>query len=118
MQKPDVDIQFFTEHPDRKYRIRVPLKQMVIDKQRGSHVVDECEREFQSLGDHRRDRRRIIALRGDHRGAQTMYEGKNVILKIPLLLFGDEEVADDDSTLAPIVFEIMNAASDAQTRGF
>ena len=115
MQKPDVDVQFFTEHPDRKYRIRVPLKQMVIDKQRGSHVVDECEREFQSLGDHRRDRRRIIACRSDHRGNLLP---ENRVLKIPMLLFSDETVEDDDSTLAPIVFEIMNAASDAQTRGF
>jgi len=115
MQKPDVDAQFFTEHPDRKYRIRQPLKQMVIDKQRGSHVVDECELEFRSLGDHKRDRRRIILVRTDHRGNLLP---ENRILKIPFLLFADETVEDDDRTLAPIVFELMSERADPETRGY
>ena len=115
MAKPDVDVQFFTEHPDRKFRIRAPLKEMVIDKQRGSHVIDECERDFRSLGDHRRDRRRIILCRSDHRG-NPLPDGK--ILKIPFLLFADANVEDDDRTLAPIVFEMMNERADAETRGF
>lgn len=108
------DQQFFTQHPDRKYRIRMPLKEMVIDKQRGSHVVDECEREFRSLGDHRRDRRRIVLCRADHRG-NLLADGK--ILKIPFLLFADETVEDDDATLGPIVFELMYSRTD-QTMGF
>ena len=111
----DPDVQFFTQHPDRKYRIRAPLKQMVTDRQRAAHVVDECEREFRSLGDHRRDRRRIILVRADHRGA-LLPDGK--ILKIPFLLFADENVEDDDRTLAPIVFEMMFARADTETRGF
>jgi hypothetical protein len=115
MATNDPDVQFFTDHPDRKYRIRSPLKQMVIDRQRGSHVIDECEREFRSLGDHRRDRRRIILCRVDHRGV-PLPEGK--ILKIPFLLFADETVEDDDRTLAPIVFEMMNERADTETRGF
>jgi hypothetical protein len=97
------------------YRIRSPLKEMVIDKQRGSHVIDECEREFRSLGDHRRDRRRIILCRADHRG-MPIPDGK--ILKIPFLLFADESVEDDDATLAPIIFEMMNERADVETRGF
>ena len=100
----DPDVQFFTQHPDRKYRIRPPGKQTVIDKQRGAHVVDECELEFRSLGDHHRDRRRIILCRADHRGV-PLPDGK--ILKLPVLLFADENVEDDDRTLAAIVFEMM-----------
>ena len=111
----DPDVQFFTEHPDRKFRIRSPLKQMVTDRQRAAHVVDECEREFRSLGDHRRDRRRIILCRADHRG-NSLPDGK--VLKIPFLLFADETVEDDDSTLAPIIFEMMNERADVETRGF
>jgi hypothetical protein len=40
------------------------------------------------------------------------------ILKIPFLLFADENVEDDDRTLAPIVFEMMFARADTETRGF
>jgi hypothetical protein len=115
MQKPDVDVQFFTEHPDRKYRIRSPLKQMVIDKQRGSHVIDECELEFRSLGDHKRDRRRIVLCRADHRG-NLLPEGK--ILKVPFLLYADEAVEDDDATLGPIIFELMFSQQEPDVMGF
>ncbi len=101
---PDTDAQFFLEHPNRKFRIRTPLKEMVIDKQRGSHVVDECEHDFRSLGDHRRDRRRIVLCRADHRG-NPLPDGK--ILKLPILLFADESVEDDDRVLAPLVFQLM-----------
>ena len=108
------DQQFFTQHPDRKYRIRLPEKQMVIDKQRGSHVVDECEFEFRSLGYHSRDRRRIILVRADHRGNLLP---ENRVLKIPFLLFSDESVEDRDDILGPIVFELMVERSDG-TMGF
>ena len=107
--RPDPDAQFFVEHPDRKYRIRLPGKETVIDRQRGAHVVDECELEFRTLGDHKRDRRRIILCRADHRG-NPIADGR--ILKIPFLAFADEEIADDDGTLAPIVFEIMAARAE------
>jgi hypothetical protein len=88
---------------------------MVIDRQRGTHVVDECELEFRSLGDHRRDRRRIILCRADHRG-NPLPEGR--VLKIPLLLFSDETVEDDDRTLAAIVFEIMAERDEPTVMGF
>lgn len=104
--KDDIDVRFFTEHADRKYRIREPVKVTVFDRQRGAHVVDECEPEFRSLGDHRRDRRRIILCRSDHRG-NLLPDGR--VLKIPMLAFGDEEIVDNDSTLGPIVYEIMSA---------
>lgn len=109
------DQQFFTQYPGRKYRIRLPTKQMVIDRQRGSHVVDECELEFRSLGDHRRDRRRIVLCRADHRGNLLP---DHRILKIPFLLYADETIEDDDATLAPICFEMMYSRADTETRGF
>ncbi len=115
MAQPDLDVQFFLAHPDRKYRIRAPLKQMVIDKQRGSHVIDECEPEFRSLGDHRRDRRRIVLCRADHRG-NPLPDGK--ILKIPFLLFSDESIEDTDAVLGPIVFGMMIERDEPQVMGF
>ena len=115
MAQPDPDVAFFIEHPDRKYRIRVPGKQMVIDKQRGSHVIDECEPEFRSLGDHRRDRRRIVLCRADHRGI-PLADGK--VLKLPILLFADESIEDTDAVLGPIVFRMMIERDEPQVMGF
>ena len=108
------DQQFFTQHPDRKYRIRLPVKQTVVDRQRSAHVVDECELEFMSLGPHKHDRRRIILVRADHRGNLLP---ENRVLKIPFLLFADETVEDRDDILGPIVFELMVERSDG-TMGF
>jgi hypothetical protein len=71
--------------------------------------------EFQSLGPHDKDRRRIIAVRSDHRGAQMKYQEKNTILKIPFLLFSDETVEDRDDILLPIVYEIMAGAAEQGT---
>ncbi len=110
-QNPDVDAQFFLLHPDRRAHIRAPRKELVIDKQRGSHVVDECEQEFLFLGDHNRDRRRILLTRSDHRGKLLP---ENRIMKIPFLLFSDETVEDTDEVLLPIIFELMQEQARAQ----
>lgn len=102
----DDDVRFFILHPDRFARIRPPRKEIVIDKQRGSHVVDECHQEFLSLGEHKRDRRRIILWRVP--SDNVHYDpDKKPILKIPFLLFSDETVEDNDETLLPIIHELM-----------
>jgi hypothetical protein len=115
MRKPDIDAQFFLAHPDRKFHIREPGKDMVVDQQRRAHVVDECEREFRSLGEHKRERRRIVLCRADHRG--NLLPGGRV-LKIPFLLFADETVEDRDDVLAPIVFQMMFERQEPQQTGF
>ena len=99
----DQDAQFFTDHPDRRARIRPPAKVAHRDSQRAVRYLDECELQFRSLGPHDGRRRRIIAYRlpADHP------THPNHILKIPFLLFADETVEDDDRTLLPIVQQIM-----------
>ena len=97
----DQDIQFFTDHPDRRARIRAPEKVMETDpRTRRTRVRDECEGELWLLGDHARDRRRILVWRSP----------ENKLLKIPFLLFADEAVEDSDAVLLPIVHEIMRGA--------
>jgi hypothetical protein len=114
LSKNDPDAQFFVDHPDRKAHIRAPRKEMVIDRQRAARVVDECEMEFRSLGDHDKDRRRILLTRSDHRG-MPIKDGK--VLKISFLLYSDETVEDTDEVLLPIIFEIMaNAAEHGSAR--
>ena len=92
---PNGDEAFFSEHPSRRVRIRKPL------------FTDESEREFRSLGDHDYDRRRIIALRVMPGPLLPGFP----IIRIPFLLFADETVADDDTTLLPIVDEMMGDAA-------
>lgn len=114
MSSNDPDARFFAEHPDRKAHIRAPRREIVIDKQRATRFMDECEMEFRSLGMHDKDRRRIILTRSDHRGMPIK---DNKVLKIPLLLFSDETVEDRDDILLPIIFEIMaNAAEYGSAR--
>jgi hypothetical protein len=114
LSRNDPDAQFFVDHPDRKAHIRAPRKELVIDRQRAAHMVDECEMEFRSLGEHDRDRRRIILTRSDHRGMPIK---DNKVLKIPFLLFSDESVEDADAVLLPIIFELMaNAAEHGSAR--
>ena len=86
---------FFKDHPDRKAHIRLPFE-------------NECSGEFWQLGDHNRTRRRILLCRADARGGY-LPEGK--ILKVPFLAFADEEIADRDDILLPIVREIMSDAA-------
>ena|ERR1700722_7874335 len=85
------DEQFFAEHRDRHYRIRVP-------------EMLEGETEFLSLGPHRLDRRRMIVMKADNSEARR--QGLRV-LAIPFLLYADETVEDRDDILKPIVNEIM-----------
>lgn len=102
------DEQFFAQHPDRQARIRKPAGTLVTDrKTRRAGVETECEQEFRSLGDHARDRRRLLLWRVP-RDNYFFDPEKPQILKIPFLLFSDEEVADRDDVLLPIIAEIMD----------
>src|SRR5262245_4797773 len=87
------DGQFFADRPDRYCHIRKPYS-------------GECEVEFRSLGDHVKDRRRIVLWRvpSDH----VYFDPRRPqILKIPFLLFADETVEDTDEVLRPIVHHLM-----------
>jgi hypothetical protein len=99
----DQDQQFFLEHPDRRARIRTPSREPYINRQRAVEYLSEEELSFRRLGPHDKKRRRIIVYRtpGDHP------THANHLLKIPLLQFADEAIADDDRTLLTIVHELM-----------
>lgn len=103
------DEEFFTVYPDRNYHIRKPVKEIVIDKQRAAHFGDECEAEFQSLGPHNRDRRRLLLYRVPPDNPHYN-PNKPPILKVPFLMFADESIEDDDATLGPILHGIMEDA--------
>lgn len=107
------DEQFFTAHPDRYAHIRAPVIEMVTTKQRGVIARGECEREFMSLGDHKRERRRIILWRVP-RDNPYYNPDKPQVLKIPFLAFSDESIEDRDDVLLPIVDEIMKGAARQQ----
>ena len=97
------DDQFFTDHPDRHYRIRHPWPF-------GRNGGGEYNQEFLSLGPHERDRRRIIIKRLEP-AKVAMFGIK--YMPIPFLLFADESIEDTDAVLAPIFDGIMkNAAAD------
>jgi hypothetical protein len=87
--------QFFEEHQDRNYHIRLPL-------------TGEFEKEFISLGAHAIDRRRIIVKRLD--AAKVAAFGVKY-MPIPFLLFADESIEDTDEVLAPIFDGIMREAA-------
>lgn len=103
------DEEFFTVYPDRNYRIRKPIKQITIDKQRAAHFAEEFEAEFQSLGPHKRDRRRIIIYRIP-RDSPWFDPAKQLLMPVPMLAFADETIEDNDATLAPIFHGIMEDA--------
>lgn len=105
--KTDSDGQWFSDHPDRAAHIRKPIMQFEVDKKTHvSRYVDECELEFRSLGDHNKDRRRILLWRVPK--DNVFYDPKKPqILKIPFLLFSDETVEDRDDVLLGIIHEIM-----------
>ena len=103
------DEEFFATHPDRRCRIRLPAKQLEIDKQRAVRYLDECELEFRSLGPHSQNRRRIIVWRVPE-GNPWYDPAKRKLLKIPFLLFADETVEDRDDVLMPILHGIMEQA--------
>ena len=104
--KNDPDSQWFGQHPDRQSHIRNPIKILVTDKQRGTRYVEENEGEFWSLGDHNKDRRRILLWKVPP--TNPFYDPKKpAILKVPFLLFSDETCEDRDDILLPILHEIM-----------
>lgn len=96
------DSGFFTDHADRKAHIRRPYK-------------GECEGEFWSLGEHDRNRRRIILWRvpDDNPMLPADWRKTNQVplLKIPFLAFADESIEDSDAVLMPIVHQIMTDAA-------
>jgi hypothetical protein len=104
----DQDAQFFSQHPDRRARIRLPGRELHRDQQRAVRYLSESELQFRSLGPHDEKRRRIIAYRTptDHPSHP------NHIMKIPFLLFADETVEDRDDVLLTIVDQIMREARD------
>lgn len=108
----DPDEQFFSQHPDRQARIRLPRKVPTLTPQRAVRMVDECEGEFWSLGEHNKQRRRIILWRvpKDRWHAIPNHDGKTTpVMKIPFLSFADEAIEDADATLLPIIDEIMRS---------
>ena len=105
----DADTRFFAEHPDRQARIRKPNLEPYRDQQRAVRYLDELELQFRSLGAHDIKRRRIIAWRVPK--DNPVYDPANPqILKIPMLMFADETIEDEDRVLLPIVHEIMMQA--------
>ena len=88
------DREFFQTHRDRKAHIRKPY-------------IGEHEVEFQTLGYHEKDRRRILLTRVD---CERKALPDNKVLKVPFLAFADEEIADRDDILLPIIDDIMHIA--------
>ena len=89
------DIQFFSQHRDRKAHIRSPD---------GKEAIGE----FWSLGPHDASRRRFLLWRvpDGHPMKRTF-----PFLKIPFLAFTDETMEDDDKVLLPLIDEIMRDAA-------
>lgn len=102
----DPDGQFFVDHPDRFSHIRKPRTIFVRDQSRSVRAMDECTPEFASLGEHKRDRRRIILWRVPP-GHPMFNPMDQQILKIPFLAFADETIEDTDSVLLPIIEQLM-----------
>ena len=92
-----LDARFFLQHPERHVHIRLA-------------ALNECAEQFASLGDHQRDRRRIILWRVPP-GNPYYNRDRPQILKIPFLAFFDEEIADTDAVLMPILHDIMSGAA-------
>jgi hypothetical protein len=106
LRKLDEDGQWFHDHPDRSAHIREPIRQLEIDRRHGTRYVEECAGEFFSLGDHNKDRRRILLWKVPP--TNPFYDPKKpAILKVPFLLFSDETCEDRDDILLPILHEIM-----------
>lgn len=111
----DPDIHFFEEHKDRQARIRQPVKMIEIDKQRGAHIVDELRGEFWSLGAHDKSRRRILVWKIPK--DNPFFDAKREqLMRVPFLAFADEEIADRDDVLLPILHELMQDARKKQRR--
>lgn len=94
------DKNYFVSHPDRKAHIR-------------NTYQDECKGEFWMLGEHDKDRRRIVIIRVDYEGNSLP---DNKVLKIPMLAFSDESIEDSDEVLLPIVKQLMAEAFQREKR--
>jgi hypothetical protein len=106
LRKLDEDGQWFSDHPDRASHIREPFKMLARDKQHAVRYIPECEMEFRSLGDHNKDRRRILLWKVPK--DNIFYDPrKPQLLKIPMLAYADESIEDSDAVLLPIIHEIM-----------
>lgn len=82
------DRVWFDQFPRRQARIRHP-------------ALGEAKAEFATLGPHDPDRRRMIIVR--------VPDGhfKGQLMPIPFLAFADEEIANEDAVIMPIVDQIM-----------
>jgi hypothetical protein len=103
------DEQFFTVFSGRQYRIRKPERILIKDKQRATYYGDECLAEFLSLGPHDKERRRILVWRVTE-GNPHYDPMRRKLLTVPMLLFSDETIEDDDATLATVFHGIMQQA--------
>ncbi len=90
----DPDANFFRQHSDRQTLIRLPFG-------------DEGEDDFNTLGPHARERRRIIVYKVPENN--VIAPGK--LLRIPFLAFSDENIENSDAVLLPFVHEIMRDAA-------
>lgn len=90
------DVLFFFEHPLRQSHIRTPFG-------------NEMQGEFWSLGDHDKNRRRVLLWRVPMENPH--YDPKKPqILKVPFLAFADETIEDTDEILLPILHNMMESA--------
>ena len=105
------DEEFFASYPDRQTRIRKPVTTLhvVKDAQRSVRYMPECENEFFALGEHKKERRRILLWRVPE-GNPWFDPRQPKILKIPFLAFADETIEDRDDILLPILYGIMESA--------
>lgn len=90
----DTDEQFFSQHPTRKTLIR-PARD------------GEFRGEFASLGQHDATRRVVLCWRSDPQPGFS----RGMIMKTPMVLFGDETVENEDSVLLPILHQLMADAA-------
>jgi hypothetical protein len=83
------DNVWFSNNPSRLTRIRNPFP-------------NEYEREFNSLGAHDKNRRRILTWR-------MLAMGPNVLGRIPMIAYADETIENEDAILVPMLDELMRS---------
>lgn len=109
----DVDIQWFSENPERQVHIRAPKKTPTINKQRAVRYLDEEEMAYRHLGPHDPKLRRLILykLPLEH----PAYDPDNPqILKVPFLALEGETIPDTDEVLLPMLEKMMLEAQAMQ----
>lgn len=104
------DKEFFNKFPTRQSRIRRPGRVPYRDKQRAVRYGDEFENEFRSLGDHDPKRRWVIVWRIPP--DNPAYDPDHPpLMPIPFLAYADENIADEDHVLLPLIHNIMTDAA-------